>query len=216
VYIIRHRIKFSSNFCYSDQYEKKTKESRVKATKGDKRQRTRSRLIDAATEVIREKGYDKTTLEEVARRAGMTRGAIYNNFQDKEDLYLAVIETRWEPIVPQFKPGATFKAQMHILGEAVVAAASARRSQAVGALSFQLYALTHEAMRARMVKTDAEIYRWAAEELVQFIPARELPLPPEEFVKVLHALTDGLLALKYLTPELITDELIIAAFESLA
>lgn len=195
---------------------KKAKNSRVKATKGDKRQRTRSRLIEAATEVIREKGYDRTTLEEIARRAGMTRGAIYNNFKDKEDLFLAVIETRWEPIVPPFKPGASFKTQMHIFGEAVVAAASARRSQAVGALSFQLYALTHEAMRARVVKTDAEIYRWAAEQLVRFIPAKKLPLPPEEFVRVIHALTDGLLALKFLTPELITDELIINAFESLA
>lgn len=71
-------------------------------------------------------------------------------------------------------------------------------------------------MRKRVVKTDAEIYRWAAEQLVQFIPAKKLPLPPEEFVRVIHALTDGLLALKFLTPELITDELIINAFESLA
>ncbi len=195
---------------------KKKKDSRVKATKGNKRQRTRSQLIDAATEVIREKGYDRTTLEEVARRAGMTRGAIYNNFKDKEDLFLAVIETRWEPIIPPFKPGATLKAQMRILGKTVAAAARARRSQALGALSFQLYALTHEAMRTRVVKTDAEIYRWAAEQLIQFIPANKLPLPPGEFVKVLHALTDGLLALKFLTPELITDELIVAAFESLA
>jgi AcrR family transcriptional regulator len=30
--------------------------------------------------VIREKGYERTTMEEVARRAGMTRGAIYGNF----------------------------------------------------------------------------------------------------------------------------------------
>jgi hypothetical protein len=67
-----------------------------------------------------------------------------------------------------------------------------------------------------MVKTDEEIYRWAARQLVQFIPANELPLPPEEFLKVLHALTDGLLALKFLMPELIADELIITAFESLA
>lgn len=195
---------------------KKLKDSRVKATKGDKRQRTRRRLIEAATQIIREKGYDRTTLEEIARRAGMTRGAIYNNFRDKEDLFLAVIETRWEPIVPPFKPGASFKTQMRILGEAVVAAASARRAQAVGALSFQLYALTHEAMRKRVVKTDAEIYFWAAQQLVQFIPEKKLPLPPEEFVRVIHALIDGLLALKFLTPELITDDLIIKAFESLA
>jgi AcrR family transcriptional regulator len=184
-------------------------------TKGDKRARTRAQLIEAASKVINEKGFDRTTLEEVARRAGMTRGAIYNNFTDKEDLFMAVSETRWQPIAPPFKPGASLKEQMTILGKAVAAAAAKRRAIAVGALSFQLYALTHEEMRARLVETNQEIYDWAAAQLLQFIPADELPLPPGEFVRVIHALTDGLLALRFLTPELISDEIIVAAFEAL-
>jgi AcrR family transcriptional regulator len=195
---------------------KQSKAPLHKATKGNKRQRTRESLIQAALEVIREKGYERTSLDEVAKRAGMTRGAIYNNFNNKEDLFLAVIETRWEPIVPQLKVGATLKEQMRILGKAVVAAIPQRRINALGALSFQLYALTHEEMRARLVQTNAGIYRWAAEQLVQFIPANEMPLPPEQFVKLLHALTDGLLTLRFLTPDLINDKLIIAAFEALA
>lgn len=129
---------------------------------------------------------------------------------------MAVSETRWQPIAPPLKPGASLKEQMNILGRAVVAAAEQRRAIAVGALSFQLYALTHEEMRARLAETNAEIYGWAAEQLVQFIPAEDLPLPPNEFVRVIHALTDGLLALQFLTPELITDEIIIGAFEALA
>src|SRR5262245_54140438 len=56
---------------------------------GGKRLRTRARLIDAAVDVVREKGFYKTTLEEVARRAGMTRGAVYGNFKDKDELLLA-------------------------------------------------------------------------------------------------------------------------------
>jgi AcrR family transcriptional regulator len=146
----------------------------------------------------------------------MTRGAIYNNFKDKEEIFLAVIEKHWQPIAPPLKPGAGLKEQMRILGEAVAAASGERRKVAVGALSFQLYALTHEGMRKRLAQTNTEIYRWAAEQLEEFIPAAEMPLPPDEFVRVLHALTDGLLALRFLTPELITDEIIIGAFESLA
>ncbi|HEY7059552.1 MAG TPA: helix-turn-helix domain-containing protein, partial [Vicinamibacterales bacterium] len=45
--------------------------------KGDKRQRTRAALLEAARALIREKGYERTTIEEVAKRAGMTTGAIY-------------------------------------------------------------------------------------------------------------------------------------------
>jgi AcrR family transcriptional regulator len=185
-------------------------------TRGNKRERTRARLIEAAIEVIKEKGYERTSLEEVARRAGMTRGAFYNNFKDKEDLFLAAAVTRWKPIAPPLKPGGTLREQMRILGEAAVAAVTERKADAVAVLSFQLYALTNEAMRKRMVEVDAACYRWASETLLKFVPAEDLPLPPEQFVRVIHALTDGLLALRFLTPELITDELIVAAFENLA
>jgi AcrR family transcriptional regulator len=185
------------------------------APKGNKRERTRARLLDAAVQVIREKGFYGTTLEEVARRAGMTRGAIYGNFKDKDELFLAVVETRWRPIVP-IRQGATLKEHLRIVGEAVVAAIPARRAQALGALSFQIYALTHEEMRARIAQLNAEIYRRGADRFRQHFPLEDLPVPPEQFMRVLHALSDGLLFLRFVQPELITDDVIIAAFEMLA
>lgn len=57
---------------------------------------------------------------------------------------------------------------------------------------------------------------YSGEGLLQIIPASELPMPVEHFVRVVHALTEGLMALRFLTPELFTDEVIIAAFEALA
>jgi AcrR family transcriptional regulator len=183
--------------------------------KGNKRERTRARLLDAAVEIIREKGFYRTTLEEVARRAGMTRGAIYGNFKDKDELFLAVVETRWRPIIP-IRQGATLKEHLRIVGEAVVAAIPARRAQALGALSFQIYALTHEEMRSRIAQVNAEIYRRGGDRLQQLFPTENLPMPADQFVRVLHALSDGLLFLRFVEPELITDEVIIAAFEALA
>jgi AcrR family transcriptional regulator len=183
--------------------------------KGNKRERTRTRLLDAAVQVIREKGFYRTTLEEVAKRAGMTRGAIYGNFKDKDELFLAVVETRWRPVIP-IKHGATLKEHLRIIGEAVVGAIPARRAQALGALSLQIYALTHDAMRSRIAQLNAELYRRGGERLQQLFPAEELPMPPDQFVGVLHALSDGLLFLRFLQPELITDDVIIAAFEALA
>lgn len=184
--------------------------------KGDKRERTRATLIEVAAQVIGEKGYERVTLEEVAKRAGMTRGAIYGNFKNREDLILAVVETRWQPIAPPWRPGASLKEQLRLLGEAVVASIPVRRAQAMGALSFQQYTLTHEELRARLVEVNAAIYRWSEQSLLQVIPESALPMPVDQFVKVLHALIEGLLYLRFLTPELITDEVIKAAFESLA
>jgi AcrR family transcriptional regulator len=53
---------------------------------------TRERLMDAAAEVFCERGYEGTTVAQVARRAGLTTGAIYANFKDKADLLLQTIE----------------------------------------------------------------------------------------------------------------------------
>ena len=184
--------------------------------KGDKRDRTRARLVAAAAAVIGEKGWDRTSLEEVARRAGMTRGAIYRNFANREELFLAVVQTRWKPVAPRYTPGNTFRQHMHAVGTAVAAAGPERRAQALGALSFMLYALTHEDMRARVVTLNAEIYKRAAEGLAGSFPRGELPMAPEHLVPALHALSDGLTFLRFLMPELITETVIVAAFDALA
>ena len=52
---------------------------------------TRQRLLDAATEVYLEKGYEGTRVAEIARRAGLTTGAIYGNFESKADLLTAAL-----------------------------------------------------------------------------------------------------------------------------
>jgi AcrR family transcriptional regulator len=197
---------------------KSHKLSATKKRKGNKRERTRQRVIEAAALIIGEKGLERTSLEDVAAKAGLTRGSIYGNFKDKEDLFMAVAESRWKPIIPPppVKPGTTLKMRMRTLGKSVVAALPERRSQAVGAVSFLAYALTHENLRSLVVRKNSEIYSVAAKGLQQMIPANELPMPAEQFVRVVHALTEGLLALRFLTPELINDDVIIAAFEALA
>src|SRR6476660_8588436 len=102
--------------------------------KGDKRQRTRAALLEAARAVIREKGYEQTTLEEVARRAGMTTGEIYGNFKNRDELFIALGHTYWAPISPQIAPGATFAEAMRALASATLAAVDERAHVAVGRL----------------------------------------------------------------------------------
>jgi TetR/AcrR family acrAB operon transcriptional repressor len=51
---------------------------------------TRQRIIGAAEQVFYDKGVFETTLEDVARAAGVTRGAIYWHFANKTDLLLAL------------------------------------------------------------------------------------------------------------------------------
>jgi AcrR family transcriptional regulator len=183
--------------------------------KGTKRQRTRARLVEAAAQLIGEKGFERTSLEEVAAKAGMTRGAIYGNFRDKDELFMAVVAARWQPILPPARPGASFSEQMRLVADAVVAAMPSRRAAAVGAASFQSYALTHEEIRRRMSEANAGIYRQMEEGLRHFAGDGAPPLPPEMFVRVAHALVDGLMFLHALTPDLIDERVVYAAFELL-
>jgi AcrR family transcriptional regulator len=184
--------------------------------RGGKRARTRRALISAAAAVIGEKGYDRTTLEEVAQRAGMSRGAIYGNFKDKEELFLAVIERLWRPIVPEVEEGADLRRQLQSLGKAVAAAAKQRLPHAGAACAFQLYAVTHREMRERMTSENAAIYKAFARELKKRVAPTELPMPAEQFVKVLDALQTGLLFTYFQTPTLLPERLFVAAFEALA
>jgi AcrR family transcriptional regulator len=54
--------------------------------------RTRSALLESAARELSRYGYGNLILERVASEAGYTRGALYHQFKDKEDLALAVIE----------------------------------------------------------------------------------------------------------------------------
>ena len=59
-------------------------------------------MLEAAARGLSRYGYGNLVLEQVAREAGYTRGALYHQFKDKEDLALAVIEwvdeTWWEEV----------------------------------------------------------------------------------------------------------------------
>src|SRR3954451_4277878 len=126
--------------------------------KGDKRERTRAKLLEAARLLIREKGYENTTLEEIAARAGMTTGAIYGNFKNRDELFVSLGQAYWPPIKPQVKPGASFPAIMRAMADATIAAIPERRAAAVGRLTGLAYTLTHEELRAKVSEITAQSY----------------------------------------------------------
>jgi TetR/AcrR family acrAB operon transcriptional repressor len=57
---------------------------------------TRQMVLDAALKVFSRKGFSQTTLEAVAREAGLTRGAIYWHFKNKNDMFGAVLDVLYE------------------------------------------------------------------------------------------------------------------------
>src|SRR5499426_2302597 len=60
------------------------------------REETRRRLFEAAAQVFEERGIGAASIEAIAAAAGLTRGAFYSNFADKDELIIAMLEDHVE------------------------------------------------------------------------------------------------------------------------
>src|ERR671917_5502 len=61
-------------------------------SQAERRATTRRALLGAAREMFAERGYHGAAAEEIVRRAGLTRGALYHHFEDKKDLFRTVVD----------------------------------------------------------------------------------------------------------------------------
>ncbi len=59
-----------------------------------RRAMTRQHLLDAAAIVFAKRGFHGATIDEIASYAGFTKGAVYSNFKNKDDLFLALLDQR--------------------------------------------------------------------------------------------------------------------------
>jgi AcrR family transcriptional regulator len=67
------------------------KTAKPRRTQSDRRATTRRALLDAAARALAREGYANLVLERVASEAGYTRGALYHQFADKDELTLAAV-----------------------------------------------------------------------------------------------------------------------------
>lgn len=117
--------------------------------------------------------------------------------------------------VRKVKPGATFADAMRALAKATLAAVDDRRPTAIGRLTGLAYTLKSPELRARVHEITKSNYEFGAEWLSLF-DRGELPMPPKQLVRVIHALIEGLVMQRILTPDLCPDEVFYAAFGALA
>lgn len=160
---------------------------------------TRSLLLDAAEAVFAEKGFMSATLDDIARTAGYTKGAIYKHFSAKEDLFLAVNDRYWRRYFDTFSEviAAATEVGAHELDEI------ARRwrqlgdergaGQAALGHEFTLYLLRNPDARERVAAKRSEVARALATFVTEGLDriGATLSIPALTFAHVLIATTDA-------------------------
>src|SRR5882762_8839730 len=96
---MRVSIHTSVNVC---SYRYATRTTMVRRTK-EEAQATRNHILDTAEMVFQQHGVSRTTLQQIAAAAGVTRGAIYWHFRDKAELFNAMMERVTLPLEQDVK-----------------------------------------------------------------------------------------------------------------
>lgn len=168
----------------------------------ERRAETRRLLIDAAEELIAERGVNGSTVVQICERAGFTRGAFYSNFSTKEELCLALLRRQLEHYLGALGtasttltaggPDATRLDEDQRIAQALELFLAAADDDATGLLvrmEMRLHALRTPEFRRPLLRIEAELVRRigaivsaAAERL-----GLRLRVPPRQVVTRLYA-----------------------------
>ncbi len=178
--------------------------ARRRKTQAERREETREQVLAAAGRVFAKRGFHGTSLDAVAEEAGFSRGAVYYNFADKEELFLELLDRRCAEravdLRELFADGgddvADTSRQAQLAAERAFEAMTGDREWRALYLEFLAQAARDPAFRRRFSRRTSEMRR-ALEEIVveRTRPvAGSLGMEPEQLAVVIDALADGLWA----------------------
>jgi AcrR family transcriptional regulator len=178
---------------------------RKRMTQAERREETREQLFAAAARVFAQRGFHGTSLDAIAEEAGFSRGAVYYNFADKEELFLELLDRRCAERAQDLRE--VFAGTPSDDVEATSRRAQLAADHALDAmtgdpewralyLEFLAHAARDAAFRRRFSKRSAEM-RSALEDVVvertrPIVGA--LDMEPEQLAVVIDALGTGLWA----------------------
>jgi AcrR family transcriptional regulator len=120
-----------------------------------KNQRTHEKLLRAAETIFVRDGYEGAQLSTIAAAAGKTKGAVYDHFKSKEDLFFELFESRVQEVIAyldgRLKGCRNRKESLAIFREFCVGLAS-DKTWPILTLEFKLFALRHAESKNRLRK----------------------------------------------------------------
>jgi AcrR family transcriptional regulator len=188
--------------------------SQHRSRREERKQETRAELVAGATRVFARRGFQGASLQEIAREAGYSTGAVYWHFQGKDDLFLAVYEAQAAARVrdmESFRELVTgeLPQRARAFADQFMARLTKDPEFMILSLEFLVHAWRHPPLREEFSHR-ISWGRIAAARLLQD-SARDagldLPMPADDLASVLRELGTGLALAKLADPDAISDRL---------
>jgi AcrR family transcriptional regulator len=187
-------------------------------------------LLDAAEAVFAKRGYHGASVEEIAREAGATTGALYSNFAGKEDLFLGLFERFAAADVREysqaFTGGSSTEEEVRGVADVWMQILRERPSYYPLVIEFWAYAIREPRLRNPLAARFKAFDSVSAQLILEGARRQGISLSgefAEHLGLIITSLGNGLALQKLLDPEAVPDELygdmlalIFTALEALA
>jgi AcrR family transcriptional regulator len=196
---------------------------RRRLTGEDKRRANQARILRAARKVFAQRGYHGATIGDIAAEAGLSNGAVYYNFTNKEDLFFALLDEWRTELLSDVgravgRPGSadpehSFQDEVHH----VIATLKRGREWRLLLFEFVTYAARNPEFRARFASGRQNFKAALASALADRIAAHRLQpaVSPGQLAVLVTALVNGLALDELTEPGAIPDDLLAAALLAL-
>jgi AcrR family transcriptional regulator len=177
-------------------------------TRAERREMTREGLISAAESLFVARGFHATSVDEIALEAGYTKGAVYSNFESKEDLFFAVYERRAERVMAEYE-GAVREGGVAGGSERLAEQAARRRGSDDGWLAvffeFWAHVVRRPELRERFAKIHARVQEPIVVGIERLVEERGISLPFEarQYAVAAYVMTLGLSLERLTQPEVV-------------
>lgn len=160
---------------------------------------TRSQILDAAQRLFLARGFNRVTIDDIATRAGFTRGAVYSNFANKVEIFIALIDRRFDGQITRFTHDldSDYTVEERVAALANWLAGEVARSREWSIAEIEFYAAT--ASDPELSLRLRELHLAGRTALAEFLSDQciklgvELNHDPEDFAIIVNSLIRGLM-----------------------
>ena len=126
----------------------------ARLSRAEKKELTTAQLLQTARSVFLERGYHRSTLDDIADAAGFTKGAVYSRFKSKDELFFALydewVDQRIADLARYNTPPKSFEALLRADAKRLMALRNTHGDWYVLLLEFWTYAVRDERLRQEL------------------------------------------------------------------